>query len=117
LGLVEGLKGGWATGSNETLADLVAERTDGLGVFYVLLYITLWGQYRDISGEAPPSNRQLAFAFKAKPRTIDRYRDRFDAAFPELADPGPLYDLARSKVDTLAARPDVAAFKLGGAVL
>lgn len=120
LGLREGIADGWAFGSNATLAELVGSRTSGLGLFYVLLYIALWGRYLDTFGEPPPSNNQLAKSMKMAAKTIDRYRHRFDEAFPELDDPGVLYDAVRFKLegDTVAGdSPDVAAFKLGGATL
>jgi hypothetical protein len=120
LGLREGISDGWAVGSNATLADLVGARTSGLGLFYVLMYVGLWGRYLDEHGEPPPSNRQLARAFKLAPRTVDRYRDRFDDAFPELDDPAQLYDAVRFKLahDTVTGEsPEVWAFKLGGAEL
>jgi hypothetical protein len=118
LAFRDGLVDGWAIGRDETLADLVGSRTSGLGLFYVLLYITFWGRYRDRTGEAPPSNLALSTAMRVPNKTVDRYRRRFVEAFPELEDPGVLYDLVRPKVDDIAEdSPDVVAFKLGGALL
>jgi hypothetical protein len=115
LGLREGISDGWAVGSNATLADLVGSRTSGLGLFYVLMYVGLWGRYLEAHGEPPPSNRQLALAFKLAPRTVDRYRDRFDDAFPELDDPAKLLEAVHLEVT--GDSPEVWAFKLGGAEL
>lgn len=111
LGLREALTDGWAV-TNSTIADLVHERTSGIGLFYVLLYCALWGRYREMNGEPPPSNRQLALMFDMKPRTVDRYRDRFDAAFPELDSPEALWLAAQGQVDS-DADPEVVAFILG----
>lgn len=113
LGLREGLTDGWTFGNDETLADLVGSRTKGLGLFYVLVYIALWGRYRDLTGEAPPSNLAHATAMKMPHRTLARYRDRFHKAFPELDDPGPLYDLVRDQIDADASL-EVVALKMGG---
>lgn len=116
LGLRDGLADGWAIANDETLADLVRTRASGLQMFHVLVYIAMWGRYRDSTGVPPPSNRQLAAALKANPRTVDRYRQRFEDAFPELEDPGPLYDAARGAVGA-DDDPELAAVKLGGATL
>ncbi len=118
LALRDGLVDGWAIGRNETLADLVGARTSGLDLYYVLLYITFWGRYRDRTGEAPPSNLAHANALNISHRTLLRHKDRFHEAFPELEDPGVLYDLVRTKVEDTGDDPaEVVAFKLGGASL
>jgi hypothetical protein len=118
LGFRDGLADGWAVGGNETLGDLVESRTSGLGLFYVLLYIGLWGRYRDLVGQAPPSNLAHAKVLKMPHRTLFRYRQKFHDAFPELDDPGVLYDLVRPKVEDIEDHsPEVTALRLGGAAL
>jgi hypothetical protein len=115
LGLREGIVDGWTFGKNETLADLVASRTTGVGLFYVLLYVAIWGRYVELVGEPPRSNLALSTTMKMPNKTVDRYRRRFVKAFPELEDPAPLYDLVRDHVEDISKdAAEVTAFKLGG---
>lgn len=118
LGLREGIRDGWAVGGNGTLVDLVAERTSGLGVYYVLLYIAIWGRYTDLAGEPPPSNLALSTAMKMPNKTLDRYRIRFAEAFPELEDPSELYAAVREKLEVSGVESvEVMSMKLAGCVL
>lgn len=97
---------------SQTLGDLVHERVEGtIDLYLVLSYVALWGSFSEMTGRPPSSNRELALTWNRKPRTVDRWRDRFENAFPELESPAPLWATAREQVRS--KDPDVITHQLG----
>lgn len=115
LGLAEGIRDGWAIGTNDTLADLVATRSRGLAMYYVLLYVAMFAKFTDLVGRPPASDRELGRVLKASHVTLSRYRARFEEAFPELDTPAPL--LASLPDVEIGSDVEAAAYRLGGARL
>jgi hypothetical protein len=85
-------------------------------MFYVLLYIVLWGRFVEVVGRPPVGDREHGRVIKLNHVSVMRYRLRFLEAFPELDNPAPLYELVR---DRLGSDDDatVSAFRIGGVVL
>lgn len=109
-----GVQVGWKV--QGVLADVVMERRGRQfgKALQVLCYVAAWGLFFEAHGRGPRTDREFAAGVKGVPlNTGNRWKLLFRETFPELDDPGPLWEQVKAGVRSESV--EVVAVEVGAA--
>jgi hypothetical protein len=81
----------------------------------VLNYVAAWGLFFEIEGEGPTTDRRLDEVVNVPYATGSRWKRAFRQTFPELEDPGPLWEQVKAGVQSESV--DVAMLQVGASTV